>query len=97
MTAVPELDLKATPELCRAAQSLSGVRREEQASRGQDPYPYQTDSYIDDSLQSVKWFTAHGCGCDEGIAAIESNVREHYLDSPARQKCWRLWLHWKPQ
>jgi hypothetical protein len=85
MTLVPELDLKPTPELCRSAQAYLAFVAQSKLAGGQDPYPYQADEYIDDSLQSVKWFTGHGCNCDPGIAEIEKNVRAHYLDSAARR------------
>jgi hypothetical protein len=86
MAMVPDLDLRPTPELCKAVHAYLAFVADSKKAAGQAPFPYQADDYIDNSLESVRWFTAHGCGCDESIAAIEKNVRTHYLDSGARVK-----------
>jgi hypothetical protein len=85
MELVPELDLKYTPELCQAAQVF--LRKTEDGLRiaDKDPHPYQTNKYMESSLHGVRWFTAHGCNCSEGIAAIETSVHA-YQDSPDRQR-----------
>jgi hypothetical protein len=85
MRLVPELDLKPTPELCQAARSYLKVAAKGLHIRNRDPYPYEAQDSIDGSFPAIRWFTAHGCNCDEGITALETVART-YLDSPDRQK-----------
>ena len=82
MMLLPELDLKATPELCEAARTF--ILKSAKGSRvrpRQDPREYRGS---EESVDGIRWLQAHGCNCDEGIAALEASVRS-YLDSPDRQ------------
>ena len=85
MMLLPELDLKATPELCEAARTF--MLKSAKSSRvrpKQDPREYQAGGDVEGSVDGIRWLQAHGCNCDEGIAALEASVRSH-LDSPDRR------------
>jgi hypothetical protein len=85
MILVPDLDLKYTLELCQSAQAF--LRKTAQGIRITDrsPHPYQSNKYLEASLRSIPWFSAHGCNCGEGIAEIEDRVRA-YVDTPDRRQ-----------
>jgi hypothetical protein len=86
MVLLPELDLKATPQLCQAARTfLLKNAKESRVRPKQDPRPYDVDSGAEQALPAMRWLIANGCNCDEGIAALEVSVESH-IDSPARQK-----------
>jgi hypothetical protein len=89
MRLAPELDLQYTPELCRAAQVFLRKTAEGMRLRDTGPHPYQSNQYLEGSLRSVSWFTAHGCNCGEGIAQIEACVRS-YGDTPDRRQMLNL-------
>jgi hypothetical protein len=85
MMLLPELDLKATPELCEAARTF--MLKSAKSSRvrpKQDPREYRAGGDAESSLDGIRWLQSHGCNCDEGIAALEASVRSH-LDSPDRK------------
>jgi hypothetical protein len=82
MILLPALDLKATPELCEAARTF--MLKSAKGSRvrpKQDPREYRGS---EESVEGIRWLQAHGCNCDEGIAALEASVRSH-LDSADRR------------
>lgn len=84
MTLLPDLDLRATPELCDAARTF--MLKSAKSSRvrpKQDPREYR-GSDLEGSAGAIRWLQAHGCNCDEGLAALEASVRSH-LDSRDRQ------------
>jgi hypothetical protein len=85
MELVPDLDLKYSPELCQAAQVFLRKTADGMRITDSDPHPYQTNKYLESSLRGVRWFTAHGCNCGGGIAAIETCVRA-YVDTPDRRQ-----------
>ncbi|SPE33642.1 conserved membrane hypothetical protein [Candidatus Sulfopaludibacter sp. SbA3] len=85
MKLVPELDLKPTPALCQSAQSFLQTAAKGMHIRHREPYPYEADEGLNGSFAGVRWFLAHGCNCDEGLAALQT-VIQTYLDSPDRQK-----------
>jgi len=85
MMLLPQLDLKATPELCEAARTF--MLQSAKSSRvrpKQDPREYRAGGDVEGSVDGIRWLQAHGCNCDEGIAALEASVRSH-LDSPDRK------------
>jgi len=86
MTLLPDLDLQPTPALCQAAGKFflktatgSHLRKRD------DPAPYSAQVSFHEFLPGIRWLTAHGCNCDEGIAALDESART-YLDSPERQQ-----------
>jgi hypothetical protein len=82
MMFLPQLDLKASPELCEAARTF--MLKSAKGSRvrpKQDPQEYRGSEA---SVDGIRWLQAHGCNCDEGIAALEASVRS-YLDSADRR------------
>ena len=86
MRLVPDLDLKPTPELCRAARQYL-LKNAAELTLGKDhqPVAYDSPGYFEQSFVGVRWFIAHGCDCSEGIDALDKAART-YLDSPLRQK-----------
>lgn len=85
MTLLPQLDLKATPELCEAAkQFMLKSGKESRVREKQAPRAYVAGGTLEQSLPAIRWLIAHGCNCDEGIAAMEASVLSH-LDSPDRK------------
>jgi hypothetical protein len=85
MMLLPELDLKATPELCEAARTfLLKSAKSSRVRPKQDPVEYRSGGDVEGSLDGVRWLQTHGCNCDEGIAALEASVRSH-LDSRDRK------------
>jgi hypothetical protein len=86
MILLPDLDLQATPALCQAAATyiLKSAKGSHLRKRD-DPRPYTAEVSLHESLPGIRWLMAHGCNCDEGIAALEASART-YLDSPDRQK-----------
>jgi hypothetical protein len=86
MFLLPDLDLEATPALCQAAGTyLLKSAKGSHLRKRDDPRPYTAEVSLHESLPGIRWLTAHGCNCDEGIAALEASART-YLDSPDRQK-----------
>jgi hypothetical protein len=85
MKLVPDLDLKPTPELCEAAQAYLAKSAKGLRLGKREPVAFPAEAYDVDGLAGLRWFRAHGCNCDEGIAALDAVVRT-YLDSPDRQK-----------
>jgi hypothetical protein len=85
MMLLPDLDLKATPELCQAANTfmVTGAKSSRVRPK-QDPREYRAGGDLEASVQAVRWLQAHGCNCDEGLAAMEASVLSH-LDSPDRK------------
>ncbi len=86
MMLLPQLNLKATQELCEAARIF--MLKSAKSSRirpKQDPVEYRGEGGdVEQSADGIRWLQAHGCNCDEGIAALEASVRSH-LDSRDRQ------------
>jgi hypothetical protein len=88
MMLVPDLDLKATPQLCEVSRTFLVNRAKESRVRPkQDPRPYNGDSLADleKILPAVRWLLAHGCDLEEGIAGTEASVQS-YIDSPERAR-----------
>jgi hypothetical protein len=84
MTLLPELDLKATPELCQAARDFLIKRAKETRVRPkQDPREYHSDD-VEKSLPGIRWLIANGCDCGDAVAAMQASV-ETFLDTPERQ------------
>jgi hypothetical protein len=86
MMLLPELDLKATPELCEAARTF--MLKSAKGSRvrpRQDPREYR-GSDAESPWTGFAGSRAHGCNCDEGIAALEASVRSlpRFARSPSR-------------
>jgi hypothetical protein len=85
MTLIPALDLQATPELCQAARTfMLNSAKSSRVRPKQDPREYRAGGGAENSLDGIRWLQAHGCNCDDGIAALEASVRSH-LDSPDRR------------
>ena len=85
MMLVPDLDLKATSQLCEAARTFMLKHAKESRVRPkQDPREYAAGDYVEPSLAGVRWLIAHGCDCDEGVAAMQASV-ETFLDTPDRK------------
>jgi len=85
MMLLPDLDLKPTPELCAAARIfLLQSAKSSRVRPKQDPREYGAGGDAETSLPGIRWLQAHGCDCEEGIAALEASVRSH-LDSPDRK------------
>jgi hypothetical protein len=86
MMLLPDLDLKATPQLCAAAQTfLLKTAKDWRVRPKQDPRPYQPSDYLDPFLPGIRWLVWNGCNCDEGIMALEASVGS-YIESPDRNK-----------
>jgi hypothetical protein len=86
MMLLPDLDLKPTPQLCAAAQSFF-QKRAKDAQRGpnDEPAPYTSEGYVEESIPGIQWLLSRGCDCKAGISALQAMVRT-YADSPQRQK-----------
>jgi hypothetical protein len=85
MTILPDLDLKATPELCKAARDyLIKSAKESRVRPKQDPREYRGGGDVENSLAAIRWLTANGCDCDDAVAAMQASV-ETYLDTPERK------------
>ena len=86
MTLLPDLDLQATPALCQAAAAyLLKSATGSHLRKRDDPVPYTAQVSLHENLPGLRWLLAHGCNCDEGIAALDASART-YLDSPDRRK-----------
>lgn len=86
MMLLPDLDLKARPELCDAAKAFMLKNAKESRVRPkQDPREYDPSHGVIDYLPGIRWLMANGCDCDEGIAALEASVAS-YIESPGRNK-----------
>ena len=86
MTLLPDLDLQPTPALCQAAGTyLAATAKSNHLRKRNDPVPYTAEVSFHENLAGIRWLIAHGCNCDEGIAALDASART-YLDSPDRQK-----------
>jgi hypothetical protein len=84
MTLLPDLDLQPTPTLCQAAGAFFvQTAASSHLRKRDDPVPYNAQVGFHELLPGIRWLTAHGCNCDEGIAALDASART-YLDSPAR-------------
>jgi hypothetical protein len=85
MTLLPELDLKATPELCQAARAyLIKSAKESRVRPKQDPREYRAGGEVENSLTGIRWLMANGCDCDDALAAMQASV-ETFLDTPDRK------------
>ena len=83
MTLLPDLDLKATPELCQAARnSMIKNAKETRVRPKQDPREYRAGA-VEDSFAAVRWLIANGCDCDDAVAAMQASV-ETFIDTPDR-------------
>ena len=49
------------------------------------PQAYAPPDYYDWNWPGIRLVQAHGCNCQEGVAALEAAVRT-YSDSPDRQR-----------
>jgi hypothetical protein len=84
---LPELDLRATPELCAAA--LGEVYRELTRiyrPRSDDPRPYGElleRMGTGKPLEALVWLAGHGCDTNAGVSEAEALVSA-YQDSPDR-------------
>jgi hypothetical protein len=84
---LPELDLRATPELCAAA--LGEVYRELTRiyrPRSDDPRPYGElleRMGTGKPLEALGWLAVHGCDTNAGVSEAEVLVSA-YQDSPDR-------------
>jgi hypothetical protein len=86
MTLLPDLDLQPTPALCQAAGAfLLKTATGSHLRKRDDPVPYTAQVSFHELLPGIRWLVAHGCNCDEGIAALDASART-YLDSPDRRK-----------
>ena len=86
MALLPDLALEPTPALCRAARNFFlKTATSSHLRKRDDPVPYSSQVSFHELLPGIRWLTAHGCNCDEGIAALDESART-YLDSPERQK-----------
>jgi hypothetical protein len=85
MMLLPELDLQARPELCQAANTfMVNAARGSRVRPKQEPREYRPGGDLEASVAGVRWLQAHGCDCDEGLAAMEASVRT-FLDTPERK------------
>ena len=85
MTLLPDLDLKATPELCNAARNyLIKSAKESRVRPKQDPREYRAGGYVEDSLAAIRWLIANGCDCDDAVAAMQASV-ETFIETPDRK------------
>jgi hypothetical protein len=77
---LPELDVKVTPQLCKAATAMlmqkAGYAAEHANSH---PADYSTGGhvYVEESLPALHWLTANGCDCDSANAALQAAIA-HY-------------------
>jgi len=85
MMLLPDLDLKATPELCKAARNyLIKSAKESRVRPKQDPREYQAGGDVENSLAGIRWLIANGCDCDDAVAAMQASV-ETFIDTPDRR------------
>jgi len=81
---LPDLDLQATPRLCAAAVNhLRNYAKQMRIRPKQLPREYIC-GWVEESLPAIRWLIAHGCDCDEAVAAMQASV-ETWLDTPDRQ------------
>jgi len=85
MMLLPDLDLSPTPQLCEAARTfMLASAKSSRVRPKQDPRPYVAGGDVEHSLPAIRWLQAHGCNCDEGIAALQASVESHQ-DTPDRK------------
>jgi len=85
MMLLPDLDLKATPELCESARNyLVKSAKESRLRPKQDPREYRVGGFVENSRAGIRWLIANGCDCDDAIAAMQASV-ETFIDTPDRK------------
>ena len=85
MMLLPDLELKATPELCKSARNyLIRSAKESRVRPRQDPREYRAEGYVENSLAGIRWLIANGCDCDDAIVAMQASV-ETFIDTPDRK------------
>jgi hypothetical protein len=86
LTLLPDLDLQATPELCRKANALL-IEAAGSYRRNPDDLPvrFMPDNGLNEYVPTVRWLLAHGWNCDEAIATLDAAVQS-YGDSRERRK-----------
>jgi membrane protein YdbS with pleckstrin-like domain len=77
MAELPNLDLQATPELCRSARAFL-QKRAQQISPPVPGRPYDWEkNSIDPYLPAMEWLLAHGCDCSAEVTAAAAAVRAY--------------------
>ena len=85
MALLPELDLKATPQLCEAAKTYLRKNAKDSRRRPQnEPVPFELTSYEKASLEGIRWVALHGCDCTAEIEVLQDSARTQ-LDSADRK------------
>lgn len=77
---MPELDVKGSPRLCKAANGMLMKKAEyatEQANRFPGDYSVSGHVYVEESVPALRWLAANGCDCDEANAALQAAIG-HY-------------------
>jgi hypothetical protein len=77
---LPELDVKVTPRLCKAANAMlmqKAAYATEHANRYPAGYSISGHVYLEESLPALRWLTANGCDCDDANATLQAAIA-HY-------------------
>jgi hypothetical protein len=85
LAAVPELDLRPTPELCRALGEYffhHRFVRQLESHRGERFHAEECDDALE---AAVGWFQSRGCDCRDDLDKYAKDVREYFKDSPERR------------
>lgn len=83
MILLPDLDIKATPHLCQAADAFLLKHAQSWSAGPEDAAEYEPGD-VERCLPGMQWLVSHGCDCSAGLHAVEQAVRSH-RDSPARK------------
>jgi hypothetical protein len=84
---LPELDVKVTPRLCKAANAMLKQKAEyatEHANSHPADYAIGGRVYVEESLPALHWLTANGCDCDGANAALQAAIA-HYSATKERK------------
>ena len=77
---LPELDVKVTPRLCKAANAMlmkKAANATEHANGHPADFSISGHVHVEESLPALRWLTANGCDCDGANAALQAAIA-HY-------------------
>jgi hypothetical protein len=85
MECVASLDIEPTPKVCAGAAQWCRKFSQLMLPQNGQPSYYEEKQILGPSLDALRWFRAHGCSLDEGIAALEAGLQS-YRPTPHRQQ-----------
>ena len=83
MRFLPDLELEPSEQLCTAAAAY--LERNAQRLVAVEKSPYQAQDRVEWAIAGARWLRAHGCTCEQGLAAMERSILT-YSDSKDRRK-----------